>query len=144
MELLLKILLVLYLLQALLKFAVQAFVPYEKRIKKIEGYYSKEETHTFDNILLVLTIAFVALLIAVGFDAVNFATGLVVGMTLIQLYFHRYSTPLPKDMAPKGVFSPIKYISYAIQADPRKAWRELLIVVALSLPLLYMLMDDLL
>jgi hypothetical protein len=130
----LRILVVLYMVQALAKFAVHFLVPYEKRIEKIGDYYNKDAStiRRYDDITLALMIVFVVLLIVSGkLDALNFATALVVGMTLIQLYFHRFIDELPPDKAPAPPLRPVKLISFAIQAHPQKAWREYALMTVL-------------
>jgi len=52
-------------------------------------------------------------------------------MTLIQLYFHQFSVPLSDDEAPRSPSSPIKVMSYAIQANPSRPWKELLLIASL-------------
>ena len=130
----LRILVILYMLQALAKFAIHFLVPYEKRIKKIGDYYSKDAKtiRLIDDITLGLMIVFVALLLLSGqVDALSFATALVVGMTLIQIYFHRFIDELPADKSPPPPAQPIKFMSFAIQARPQKAWREYTLMTAL-------------
>lgn len=140
MKTVLSILLTLYMLQGLLKFYVQFAVSYEKRIKQIESYYRKKSIHLIDNVLFVIMLVLVVLLIARGVDYLSLATGLVVGMTLIQTYFHRYSAPLAEDRSPPPQSAPIKHMSYAIQAEPRKSWRELLFITVLFVWLIIMIM----
>jgi hypothetical protein len=84
-------------------------------------------------------LAFLALLFVSGVDYLSFATGLLVGMTIIQVYFHRFSAVLPSDKSPDPPVSAIKLMSYAIQADPGKAWRELTLMTVLLVWVLYML-----
>jgi hypothetical protein len=126
-SLVLKIVLILYLLQGVAKFAVHFLVPYEKRIRKIGDYYSKNARtiRLFDDITLAVMIVFVVLLLVSGeMEWLNFATGLVVGMTLIQLYAHRFLDELPPDKMPEPPLWPSKLLSFAIQARPQNAWRE--------------------
>jgi hypothetical protein len=52
--------------------------------------------------------------------------GLVVGMLTLQVFFHRFSQVLPADKLPETSAPPRKLMSYAIQAEPRLAWREIM------------------
>ncbi len=142
----LKILLALYILSSLLKFCVHFFVQYETRIKKIEGNYgqSGRKLKLFDNITLAVAIVLVLLLFISGeMEYLSFTNGFVVGMTVLQIYFHRFREPLPPNKALDLQSSPIKYISYAIQEKPGRAWREYLIMAVLLVWSLYMLLKDL-
>lgn len=143
--LILKILLTLYILQSLLKFCIHFFVDYETRKRRIEGYYSGggRTITLFDNITLVFMVLFVGLLFASGgMEYLSFTTGLLVGMTLIQLYFHRFRDPLTPEKSPKPPVTPVKHMSYAIQANPGKAWREYLLMTVLLVWALYMLLAE--
>ena len=71
--------------------------------------------------------------------AVSFTTGLLVGMTVIQVYFHRFSDPLPPEKAPPPPITALKMMSHSIQATPGKAWRELVLMTLLFLWALFML-----
>lgn len=137
----LKILLSLYILYALLKFFDFFFQNYDIRIEKIRAAYRDggRMIAIFDNVVLVLMAVFVGLLFASGIEYLSFATGLLVGMTLIQVYFHRFSDPLPPDKSPEPPVSAIKLMSYAIQANPGKAWRELVFMTLLFVSALYAL-----
>jgi hypothetical protein len=64
---------------------------------------------------------------------VSFLGGLWIGATLIQLYFHRFHEPLLPSQMPPPAVSPIKMMSYAIQAAPARPWREMLLMTALIL-----------
>ncbi|WP_220449277.1 hypothetical protein, partial [Nonomuraea mesophila] len=61
---------------------------------------------------------------------------------LTQLFFHRFNRPLEPDKAPSPPASPIKSMSYAIQAGPVLAWRELLVQTVLLVWVLYMLITQ--
>jgi hypothetical protein len=77
-------------------------------------------------------IVFVVLLVVSGqLDALSFATALVVGMTLIQIYFHRFIDELPPEKAPAPPMRPVQLLSFAIQAHPQKAWREYVLMTVL-------------
>jgi hypothetical protein len=83
-------------------------------------------TKTADAVLLVFAI-----------DHVSFLTGLLVGMTLIQINFHKFSVPLSDDEAPAPPSSPIKIMSYAIQARPSRPWKGLVVIACLLVWSLY-------
>jgi hypothetical protein len=140
----LKVLLTLFCLQALLKFAVFFFVPYEKRRKQLDKSYgmATSATKLFDNVILIVLLFLITLLFASGrMDYLSFITGIYIGATLIQVYFHRFSDPLSDDKAPKDPISPIKVMSYAIQAFPKKPWKELLFLSLIFLWGLYKLLS---
>jgi len=139
----LSILLALYVLQALLKFGVHFFVSYETRRRRIDAAYKGRQIALYDDVVLGLMLVLVALLFASGrMEHLSLITGLVVGMTLVQTYFHRFSSPVPADKAPKDPMTPIKLMSYAIQAEPRKAWREYLFMTVLFVWALYVLVSQ--
>ena len=74
----------------------------------------------------------------------SFITGLIVGMLIIQIFFHRFSKPLPPERAPaESPSPPRKLMSYAIQADPALAWREIILMTALFVWALYELIGGL-
>ncbi len=139
--LVLKVLLVLYIVYALLKFFDFFFQSYDRRIASIRAAYANNgrAIRVFDNIVLLLMVAFVVLLFASGIEYLSFTTGLLVGCTLIQVYFHRFSEPLPADKAPEPPVSAIKLMSYSIQATPGKPWRELAFLTILFVWALYRL-----
>jgi hypothetical protein len=58
-------------------------------------------------------------------------------MLVIQIFFHRFSEPLPKDRAPESSAPPRQIMSYAIQAHPGLAWREILLMTVLFCWALY-------
>jgi hypothetical protein len=141
--LILKILLTLFTVQVLIKFGVFFFVPYHTRRKQLDKSYGDKTsaTHFFDNIILVVLAALVLLLfLSHQMQYVSFLSGLYIGATLIQVYFHRFSDPLQPDKAPAHPISPIKIMSYAIQAFPKKAWKELVFLAILFGWGLYMLL----
>lgn len=137
----LRILLGLYILQALVKFAGFFLLPHERRIERIAATYRNQGRFikAFDTLVLVFLAVLVALLAAVGLEHLSFITGLMVGLTLTQVFFHRFDRPLPPDRAPGPPASPVKTMSYAIQAQPALAWRELILQAALFVWALVML-----
>jgi len=139
--LILKILLTLYILYALLKFFEFFFRNDETKMKGLRAVYSGDGRviRIFDNVMLMLMVVLVALLLATGVEYLSFTTGLLVGMTIIQVYFHRFSDPLPAEKSPEPPVTAIKLMSYSIQANPEKAWRELVFMTVLFVWALFML-----
>lgn len=140
--LILKVFLTLLIVQALVKFTVFFFVPYAVRRKMLDSQYAGKTSATkhADMLLLGIVLVLTALLFATGkTDYLSFAVGLYAGMTLIQIYFHHFSKPLPSNEVPQEPLSPIKIMSYAIQANPGKPWKELAAIAALLLWILYSL-----
>jgi hypothetical protein len=138
----LKILLTLFAIQALVKFAFFFLLSYEQRRKQLDKAYGNKvsATSVTDNILLAIVLVLIVLVFVSGsMEYISFTAGLYIGATLIQLYFHRFSKPLPPEEAPGAPVSPIKMMSYAIQANPEKPWKELVILGALFLWALIML-----
>ena len=84
----------------------------------------------------------VVFLFATHADAYSFLTGLFVGMSVIQVYFHRFIQPLPPDRMPESPILPVKLVSYAIQAKPALARREYLLMSVAAIWGLYVVMAD--
>jgi hypothetical protein len=120
-------------IHALLKLAFFFILPYTTRRAALDRAYGDKPTATrvADAVLLAITITVAGLILWRGIEAVSFLAGLWIGATLIQLYFHRFHEPLPLGRAPAPVISPIKMMSYAIQAEPQRPWREMLLMAAL-------------
>jgi hypothetical protein len=140
----LKILMTLFCIQVLIKFYVFFFVKYETRRKRLDKSYGNKTSATkvADYVLLVISAILVTLLFfSENLEYLSFITGLYVGATLIQVYFHQFSEPLPDDKAPSSPASPIKIMSYAIQAFPKKPWKELVFLTILFSWGLYMLLS---
>lgn len=138
----LKVLLTLYILYALLKFFEFFFRNEETKRKGLDTVYVKGNgrvVRIFDNVMLAFTLVLLALAFASGVEYLSFTTGLLVGMTIIQLYFHRFSDPLPPEKSPQPPITALKMLSYSIQANPSKAWRELTLMTLLFGWSLYML-----
>lgn len=138
----LKILLVVYILYALLKFFAFFSRNEAKKMKGLRMVYVEgggRIIKIFDNAMLFLMLIFVILLFVSGIEYLSFTTGLLVGMTLIQIYFHRFDAPLPPEKSPEPPVTALKMMSYSIQANPEKAWRELIFITALFIWCLYML-----
>src|ERR1700758_1958912 len=105
----LKVLMTLFVVQGLIKFYVFFFVKYETRRKQLDKSYGDKTSATkvFDNvILLILGLLITLLFLSDSMEYLSFITGLYIGATLIQIYFHRFSDPLPEDKAPKPPISP--------------------------------------
>jgi hypothetical protein len=129
---LLTLFMTLFSIQVLVKFSVFFFVKYSARRKQLDKSYGQKTSATkfFDNIILVVLAMLIGLLyLSKQMEYLSFITGVYIGATLIQVYFHRYSDPLPANKAPMPPLSPIKTMSYAIQAFPKASWRELLFLL---------------
>ncbi len=146
MSVVLAVLLIGFCLQGLVKFAVGFLVPYSTRIRRIASYYERggRVIAVYDTVTLVVLLVLVALLAVTGMEHLSFTTGLVVGMLTIQVFFHRFREPLPADKAPAEPAPPRKVMSYAIQAAPGLAWREIAVMTALFLWSGYLLVRGLL
>jgi hypothetical protein len=140
-SLVLKILLTLYILYALLKFFEFFFRSDEAKMRGLHAVYSGDNRviKIFDNVILVMMLIFMGLLFVVGVEYLSFTTGLLVGMSIIQVYFHRFSDPLPPEKSPDPPITALKMMSYSIQANPGKAWKELVFMIVLFVWALYML-----
>ena len=141
-ELILKALLTLYILQSLHKFFDFFYIGYEKRIARIRRVYAADGVSVFDTIALIIVVVLLALQFIAGVEYLSFTTGLLVGMTLIQLYFHRFNQPLAANQSPDPPMYPIKLLSYAIQAMPGRPWREMTLMTILLGWALYMLLTE--
>src|ERR1700733_9471077 len=138
----LKILLTVYIAYALLKFFEFFFRDDATKRKGLHAVYVRSGGSVikiFDNVMLVLVLVLLGLLFASGVEYLSFTTGLLVGMTIIQVYFHRFSDPLPPEKSPEKPITALKMLSYSIQANPGKAWRELVLMTLLFFWSLYML-----
>ena len=123
MSVALTVLLIAFCLQGLVKFAVGFAVPYRTRITRIAAYYRRDGRviGIYDTVTLVIIIALVVLLFLTDMQPVSFITGLVVGLLIIQIFFHRFSEPLAAERAPEPDAAPRKIMPYAIQARPALA-----------------------
>ncbi len=129
----LTILLIAFCIQGLVKFVVGFAVPYRTRIARIGAYYRRDGRiiGIYDSVTLIIIVALVVLLFLTEMQPLSFITGLVAGMLIIQIFFHRFSEPLSDDQAPEHGAAPRKFMSYAIQARPVLAWREIVLMTAL-------------
>jgi hypothetical protein len=145
MSIVLTIVLIAFCVQGLVKFAVGFLVPYPTRINRIATYYRRDGRiiSIYDSVTLVIIVALVILLFLTDKQELSFITGLAVGMLLIQIFFHRFDKPLATERAPDPDAPPSKVMSYAIQAQPGLAWREILVMTALFGWALYALIGQL-
>jgi hypothetical protein len=146
MSVALTIVLIAFCLQGLVKFAVGFLVPYDTRIKRISSYYERDGRiiSIYDSVTLVIIVTLVILLFLVDMQELSFITGLVVGMLIIQIFFHRFDQPLDPENAPESGAPPRKIMSFAIQARPGLVWREIVVMTVLFLWALYALVAHLL
>ena len=121
-------------------------MPYRTRITRIAAYYRRDgrSITIYETVTLVIIVALVVLLFLTEMQPVSFITGLVAGMLIIQIFFHRFSEPLVAERAPEPEAAPRKVMSYAIQARPGLAWREITLMTALFGWALYELVGSLL
>lgn len=143
--LVLKILLVFFVVYSLIKFLVFFFVKYDTRRKLLDSSYNGKTSATKVSDIFLLTMVFLLLIFLYASgqtEYLSFTTGLLVGMVLIQLYFHSFSEPLTPEQSPEQPVSPIKMMSYAIEANPGKAWKELLVMTVIFIWALYMLITQ--
>lgn len=139
----LKIILLFYVVYSLIKFYVFFFVKYDRRRKLLDSSYTGKTSATKVQDIFLLLVALIMLgmlFVSGGMEYISFITGLFVGMVLIQLYFHSFSKPLTPEESPEPPVSPIKIMSYAIEADPKRAWKELVILTVLLVWALYVLL----
>jgi hypothetical protein len=129
----LTILLIAFCVQGLVKFVVGFAVPYRTRIARISAYYRRggRIIGIYDSATLIVIVALIVLLFLTGTQPTSFITGLIVGMLVIQIFFHRFSEPLTGEQAPESEAAPRKVMSYAIQAKPALAWREITLMTVL-------------
>jgi hypothetical protein len=141
----LQILLIAFCVQGLVKFAVGFLVPYPTRIRRIAAYYDRggRIISIYDTVTLLIIVALVVLLLLTQMQYLSFITGLVVGMLIIQIFFHRFNRALPAERMPESPTPPNKLMSYAIQATPALAWREIVLMTALFMWALVMLVAHL-
>jgi hypothetical protein len=141
----LTVVLIAFCVQGLVKFAVGFLVPYQTRINRIATYYRRDGRiiSIYDSATLVIIVALVILLFLTDMQELSFITGLVVGMLVIQIFFHRFDKPLAPERVPESGSPPRKVMSYAIQAQPGLAWREILVMTALFGWALYALIGQL-
>ncbi|MBV8957087.1 MAG: hypothetical protein JO153_10950 [Solirubrobacterales bacterium] len=118
----------------LVKFTFFA-LPYARRRAALDRAYSNQlsATAASDRVLLLIVVVLAVILFLAGVNAVSFLTGLWIGATLIQTYFHRYDEPLAPGQAPLPPAGPIKLMSYAIQADPWRPWPQIAALTVLIL-----------
>ncbi|MBZ9570951.1 hypothetical protein KQY27_05270 [Methanobrevibacter sp. TMH8] len=138
--LVLEVLLVIYMIYSLIKFCFFFFVKYDSRKKLLDSAYDgKTGATNIEDIgfLIFMAILLILLVVSGKMQFLSFATGFMIGMTLIQNYFHSFSQELPKERMPKEPLSAIKYMSYAIEDKPSRAWKQLLFIGVIIVWLLY-------
>ncbi len=128
----------------LVKFAFFA-LPYAKRRAALDRSYGDKPTATAlaDTVSLAIVIALSAMILSRWSEPVSFLGGLWIGGTLIQIYFHRFHAPLRHEQEPPPEASPIKTMSYAIQAAPWRPWREILVLTILVIVSLFLIVEQL-
>ncbi len=141
----LKILLLFLSIHAVIKPLFFFLLSYKLRRKQLDKSYGNKlsATKIFDNSILIVLLILIALLfLSNQMEYISFAVGLYVGATLIQVYFHSFSKQLPEDKSPLPPLSPIKIISYAIQANPERPWKSLSFITLLFLWIIYMILTQ--
>lgn len=133
MTIALTILLIVFVVQSLVKFAVWFTVPYPTRINRIASYYRRggRVIAVYDTVSLAIMAVLTVLLLLTEMQSLSFVTGLIVGMLTIQIFVHRFNKPLPGNRAPAPSAPPRELLSYAIQDSPGLAWRELVFMTVL-------------
>lgn len=113
---------------ALLKLAFFFLLRYPTRRKLLDNAYAGRAyaTRREDAVLLVIAVLTGVGLLTQGAEPISFLGGLLVGGTLIQLYFHAYHAPVSGQAEAPEPRSPLKMMSYAIQAEPGRPWKEML------------------
>lgn len=136
----LLVFLFIYIIYALVKFFEFFYRKKETRKWGLDLVYVKGNgrvVKTFDSVMFIILILMLIALLTSGVEYLSFTTGLLVGMTIIQAYFHRFDKPLPKDDMPPEPITALKMESYSIQMMPGRAWRELLFMTVVLIWCLY-------
>jgi uncharacterized membrane protein YphA (DoxX/SURF4 family) len=144
-QLILKIFLVIYIFYAFVKFFEFFFRSDETRRYGLHKVYVEGNGRIikiFDNVMLAVMAVVVCLLFISGVEYLSFTTGLLVGMTIIQIFFHRFNEPLPPEKSPEPPITALKMLSYSVQAMPEKPWRELIFMTVLFVWALYKLFTE--
>jgi hypothetical protein len=139
MKVALTIMLIAFSMQGLFKFCVGFLVPYRTRIRRIASYYERggRIIGVYDTVTLLIVLAMIVLLAVTQMQYMSFFTGLIAGMLIIQIFFHRFRVPLPTEKSPETPIEPRKLMSYAIQANPGLGWREVALMAVLFVWALY-------
>jgi hypothetical protein len=126
------------------KFVVGFLVPYSTRVRRIASYYSRDGRiiGVYDTASLIVIVVLAVLLFLTETRYLSFITGIVVGMLIIQIFFHRLSRVLAPGEAPETPTPPTKLMSYAIQADPALARREIIFMSVLFIWALFTLITN--
>jgi hypothetical protein len=122
MSIVLTIVLIAFCVQGLVKFAVGFLVPYSTRVARIATYYRRDGRiiSIYDSATLVIIVALVILLFLTDMQELSFITGLVVGMLIIQIFFHRSTNPLRPSGRPNPDLRQEK--SCRTQSKPNPGW----------------------
>src|SRR2546425_1243689 len=88
----------------------------ERSSSWLRRVYAGSMVRVFDDVMLVVMIVVVAATTWSGLHVLSFTSGLLVGMTLIQIFFHRFDQPLTEEWAPAAPVTPLKLMAYAIQS----------------------------
>lgn len=123
----LTILLIAFCVQGLVKFAVGFLVPYHTRIKRIAAYYERDGRiiSIYDSVTLVIIVALVVLLFLTEMQELSFITGLVVGMLIIRIFFHRFNKTASSRACSRNISSAKENYVVRDPGRPRPglAWR---------------------
>jgi hypothetical protein len=122
MSIVLTVVLIAFCVQGLVKFAVGFLVPYQTRINRIATYYRHDGRviSVYDSVTLVVIVALVILLFLTDMHDLSFITGLIVGMLIIQIFFHRFDKPLAPQQSPESDAPPRKVMS--MRSKPNRGW----------------------
>lgn len=143
--LILKIILLLLSIQSIAKFLVFFLVKKETRMKMAEKMYKEgsgegSATKVNDIIIYGLIFAMIILLFISGIEYVNFITGFMVGLTVLQMYLHSFNKPLEKE--PARPLTPVKMMSFAIKEMPQKGLFPQIIMTLGSIWFIIMMIKD--
>ncbi len=129
MSIVLTIVLIAFCVQGLVKFAVGFLVPYSTRINRIATYYRRDGRiiSIYDSVTLVIIVALVILLFLTDMHELSFITGLIVGMLIIQIFFHRFDKPLAPERHPNPRLRQEK--SCRTQSKPNPGWPARILVM---------------
>jgi hypothetical protein len=125
-----KVVVALLGLHAMLKFATFFVVPYKIRRAALDRAYGNRAsaTQASDVVLLAVAVLVFVMVLWRGLEPTSFLAGLWIGATAVQVYFHRFHRVLAPEQSPPPIVSPIKMMSYAIQAAPMRGASEMLLL----------------
>lgn len=121
MVLALHILLIAFCAQGLVKFAVGFLVPYPIRIRRIAVYYDRggRLISIYDTVTLLVIVTLIVMLFITRMQYLSFITGLVAGMLIIQIFFHRFNRVPAAERMPETPTPPNKLIRMPSKTHPR-------------------------